>query len=146
MATLLVDLSTLDPTTEIILRSGDVSVATAPQTLQTNYIGTDATYPDAIGVSVVLKVGADIDTLTTRNPFPHRKVSYTSISHILAELVSTGYGMALYITPDLPRYPDHHSLAVTLANIVQPTLADDAAAALVRAFKQNIIQNPHQHP
>jgi hypothetical protein len=44
-------------------------VANARVTLQANYMGFDARYPDVVGVSVVFRPGADIDALTTRNPF-----------------------------------------------------------------------------
>jgi hypothetical protein len=51
----------------------------------------------------------------------------------------------MYITPD-SILPDHHSLAVAQHGIVQATLPDDAADALIHSL--NVVDNPYRarHP
>jgi hypothetical protein len=62
------------------------------------------------------------------------------VQRLIAELRLPGYALALYVTP-VQGYPDHHTLAVMRSGVVEPTLADDALDALIRAM--TIADNPY---
>jgi len=61
----------------------------------------------------------------------------------MSELASVGCKLVLFVTPDPAQgLPDHHALAVAIAGVVQPTLPDAAADALLRAL--TVRDNPYQ--
>lgn len=142
MATPTLDLRTLDPTVEIIVRAGDIKAANARDTFQQNYVGTDAAHPDVVGLSVVLHPGYSYYDLAQRNHFRHRKLSYNTVAALVDGLRQAGYDLLLYITPDLPNFPDHHSLAVVRNGQRVDALPDEAADALIRVLWANPVDNP----
>ncbi len=143
MATPKADLTTVAVLTEILVRAGDASAPSARQTLQKAYEDLDLAYPDAVGISTLFRQGATLDELAREGAFPHRKISFSVIGKIVAELATVGYELVLFITPT-PKLPDHHSLAVAVTGSVQPKLSDAAANALIRAL--TVVDNPYQQP
>ncbi len=143
MATPTVDLTAINPATDIVLRAGDSTAANARRTVQQRYTAIDTNYPDAIGISVLFRVGATLDELMREGRFPHPKVGYAPVGRIMSELAAVGCGLVLYVTPDLALgLPDHHTLAVAIAGVVQPTISDAGADALLRAL--TVRDNPYQ--
>jgi hypothetical protein len=143
MATPTVDLTAINPATEIVLRAGDAKHPQAKATLHNAY-GLDKAYPDVIGISVLFKIGASLDDLMREGHFRHSKVSYAPVGRIVSELASVGYELVLYVTPDLARgLPDHHTLAVARAGAVLQALPDDGADALLRVLtvRDNLYQS-----
>jgi hypothetical protein len=94
-----------------------------------------------MGISTLFREGATLDELAHEGAFPHKKISFSVIGRLVQELGFAGYELILYITPT-PRLPDHHSLAVAVAGVVQQTLADSAADALILAL--TVVDNPYQ--
>ena len=143
MATPTVDLTTLNPQSEIVLRAGDVHAPNARERMQEAYVRLDTAYPDAIGLSVLFRPGATFDELAREGNFPHPKVSHATIARLVSELSAAGYRPALYMTPTLD-LPDHHSLAVVeaVSDAIELTLANAAAEALIRAMI--VSDNPHK--
>jgi hypothetical protein len=141
-----VDLSTLNPPIEIVLRAGDIRQPNAREVLQRNYAAGNPDYPTVVGLSVLFAPGAGVSGLVQRNVVPHGRVAHATIQHILASLQSQGYGMLLYITPDLPRLPDHHQLAVTSQGAVLSKLPDDAANLLLAVLHDDPNPNPRKQP
>ena len=141
-----VDLSTLNPQLEIILRAGDIRQPNAREVLQRNYAAGNPDYPTIVGLSVLFAPGADVLGIVQRNVVPHGHVAHATIQQILTSLQSHGYGMMLYITPDLPRLPDHHQLAVTSQGAVSNTLPDDAADLLLAVLHDDRNPNPRKQP
>jgi Mrp family chromosome partitioning ATPase len=139
-----IDLSTLNPQVEVILRAGDIRQPNAREVLQRNYAAGNPDYPTVLGVSVLFAPGADVPLLVQRNIVPHKRVAHGTIQHILIELTTQGYDMVLYVTPDLPRLPDHHQLAVIKQGVVLVTLPDDAADALLKALHDDSNPNPRR--
>lgn len=144
MGTPIVDLTRIDAQIEISVRAGNVGVPQARDTMQTNYKAQDTVYPDTIGLSVVLRPGATYVDLAHRNSFRHKKLSYATIGTLESALGKGGYGMLLYITPDLPLLPDHHLLAITVNGVVQRALPDDAADTMIAAL--SVVDNPYPRP
>jgi hypothetical protein len=146
MTTPNVDLSAINPLAEIIVRGGDASAPNARRVMKSAYIRVDPAYPDAVGLSSLFRVGATLDELAREGSFPHQKLSFSIVGmgKIMQELAAGGFELVLFVTPT-PTFPDHHSLAVAKNGNVQPTLADDAADALIRAM--TVVDNPYmQHP
>ena len=96
------------------------------------------------GVSVLFAPGADLSGLTLRNIVPHRRVAHATIHDVHAALSSLGYAMLLYITPDIPRLPDHHQLAVSTHGAVLGGLPDDAADILLRVLHDDVNPYPRR--
>jgi len=139
----IVDLAAINPLTEIVLRGGDTKHPNARATLQRTYTAIDSRYPDAIGISTLFRVGATLDELMREGRFRHPKVGYARVERIMSELAAAGYQLVLFVTPDPAQgLPDHHSLAVAIAGVVQPTLSDAAADALLHAL--TVRDNPYQ--
>jgi hypothetical protein len=141
MATTCRDLTTINPLVEIIVRAGNAAAPHARQTFQQAYVDIDLAYPDTVGISTLFREGATLDELAREGAFPHRKISFSVVGKIIEELGAIGFELVLYITPT-PRLPDHHSLAVAVGGIVQPTLSDIATDALLRAL--TVVDNPYQ--
>lgn len=125
------------------MRAGDVSVAGARGSLQSAYTKRDPTYPDALGLSVLLRQGATLDEVAREGLFPHRKLSFSFIGPLVQTLAVVGYEPILYVTPT-PDLPDHHSLAVGRNRVPDSILADAAADALIRA--STVVDNPYRQP
>lgn len=136
------DLSMFDPMIEIVVRAGTVKGPNALKSLQANYKRADQDYPGVRGLSVVFHPGYDVDALALHNHFPHRKLSYATIARVQEALNLAGYGMLLYVTPHLPDYPDHHSLAVTVNGRMQRTFSNRVCHALINALAE--VDNPHR--
>jgi hypothetical protein len=145
----LIDIATLDPNLEIILRAGDANQKDAARIFQDNY---KAGAPLKIGLSILFRRHdpqhprtplAMIDLLTQDNPLPHKKVSWAKLSEIIAALASTGNGYALHLYSDpIQDLPDHHLLVVVQNNLEQNTLSDEAAQALKQIM--TLEDNPHR--
>lgn len=147
MATPQVDLDSSNQHSEIIVRGGNVAERNALTILRNAY-QPDGDYPDVVGISVLFRVGADLDTLARANPLPNPRLSHGSVSRIIAELAADGYALILYVTPQ-PRFglPDHHTLAVSqLAGgaRVEPPPPDQPLAALIRAML--VTDNAYRRP
>ena len=141
MATPIVDLATLNPLVEIVVRAGDATTASARTTLQTAYLARDPAYPDTIGMSTLFRIGATLDELAREGSFPRRKISFSVIGKIRTELQQDGFDLVFFITPT-STYPDHHALAVAQHQVVAMILADAAADALIRAL--TVVDNPYR--
>lgn len=143
MATATVDLNRINPLVEIVVRAGNTAAPNALKTLREAYGDFDPAYPDVVGISTLFRAGATLDELAREGAFPHAKISFSVVGRILDELSAAGYGLVLFVTPDIVRgLPDHHSLAVTRGGMVQSTLADDAGNALLRALM--VVDNPYR--
>lgn len=143
MTTPTVDLTRLNPISEIVLRAGDVNATNARERMQEAYTRLDLAYPDAIGLSVLFRSGATLDELAQEGNFPHPKLSHATIGRLMSELATVGYRPILYATPT-PDLPDHHSLAMAelVSGAVESTLPDAVAEALIRAM--TVSDNPHR--
>lgn len=129
-----VPLAHLQQPGELILRAGDSHAPDARQRMQEAYMRLDLAYPDALGLSVLFRLGATLDELAREGQYPHAKALSTQI---VAALAAVGYATVLYVTPT-PDLPDHHSLAVAArgapASSVEPTLPDVATDALLQTL------------
>lgn len=135
-----VNLQAINQLAELILRSGDLSLPSAKDTLMNAY-EPDEEYPDVVGISTLFRDGATLDDLAREGAFPHRKISYSVVAKVVAELHVEGYELVLWITPtdDLP---DHHTLAIRQNGTVAQELPESAAQALTRAFLS--VDNPYR--
>ena len=140
MSTPRVDLSRVSVLAEIVVRAGNVEAKAARETLQKAY-DLDPDYPDAIGISTVFREGASLDELAREAAFPHKKISFSVVGYLVAELAAAGYELVLYVTPD-PQLRNHHTLAVGIGGVVEQVLSDAAANALIRAL--HVIDNPYR--
>lgn len=140
MATPIVNLQMINVAAEIILRSGDTSVATARVTLQGAY-APDEDYLDVMGISILFKEGATFDMLAREGSFPHKKLSHAIVAKVMTELALVGYELVLWVTPTAD-LPDHHTLAVRGQGVAESHLPDDAADALILAF--TVVENPYR--
>ena len=140
-----VQLSGLAPLAEIVLRAGNTSDPhNARRTLKDAY-QPDDDYDNVIGMSVLFKVGATADFLAQEGQFRHNRISLSFVAKLQEELASAGYELVLFETP-MPQapffLPDHHTLAVAHGGIVEPSLSDVAAEALMRSFL--VVKNPYK--
>jgi len=135
--TLTVDLTAINPNTEIVVRGGDTAGVGAPRILRTAY-QRDPDYPDVVGISVLFRIGADVEELARTNPLPNAWLSHATVAHIIAELAVDGYVPMLYITPQsVLNLPDHHTLAfarLSGGTRVEPPLPNEPITALIRAM------------
>ncbi len=117
MATPTVDLTIINLQSEIIVRGGDTAAGDALRILRNAY-QRDPDYPDVVGISVLFRVGADVEELARTNPLPNARPSHATMSRIIAELALVGCALMLYVTPQpVLGLPDHHTLAIArLAN------------------------------
>jgi hypothetical protein len=139
-----VDLTTINPSFDIILRAGDITQPNAREVLQRNYAAGNPDYLSVVGLSVLFAPGADMLYLMQHNIVPHKRVAHARVQSIVAALNSQGYDMLLYVTPDMPRLPDHHQLAVSQQGVVLTKLPDDAANLLLQALQDDINPNPRK--
>lgn len=139
-----VDLSRIDRQAEIIVRAGNAHIPQARSTFQTNYKVQDANHPDVIGLSVVFHPGDTYTGLAQRNSFRHQKLSFNTVGAIQQALGRAGFGLILYVTPDLPLLPDHHTLAVAINGLVRLELPDAAVDALIAVLM--VVDNPYRRP
>jgi hypothetical protein len=144
MATPRVDLSRINPLVEIMVRAGDAKSPQARKNVQAAYLKRDfANFPDAPGISVLFRPGATLDELAREGAFPHNRISFSVIGKIIEELAAVGYELVLFVTPTPALgLPDHHSLAVERAGVVEPSLPDAAADALLGAL--TVVDNPYR--
>jgi hypothetical protein len=140
MASPTVDLRRVSVLQEIVVRGGNAKAPNARATLQGKY-ERDDDYPDVIGLSTVFREGASLDQLARAAQFPHSRISWSVIGRLIAELGAVGCEPVLFMTPT-PDLPDHHTLAVAVGGIVEPSLSDMAADALIRAMQ--VDDNPYQ--
>ena len=132
-----VPLARLQQPGELILRAGDAEASDARQRIQEAYVRRDLAYPDAIGASVLFRLGATLDELAREGQFPHAKLSHAPTTLIVASLAVVGYAPVLFVTPTVD-LPDHHSLAVAALGAavgsLEPTLPNDVADALLQVL------------
>jgi hypothetical protein len=125
-----------------VLRGGDFRHPKSRASLQHQYARVNAFYPDVVaGLSCLFRPGASLDDLAREGAYLNTKISYSVIQRLRGELGMAGYELLLYVTPTR-QYPDHHTLAVARGGQVEPTLADDALEALIRAMV--VVDNPYQ--
>lgn len=134
-----IDLNTVSPLTEIIIRGGDLHHPNAVQLLMNGYTQY-RNVPGIYGLSVVLHQGYSLDQLAQAAHFPNGSISYTVIVSIRAALaaLNMGYDMVLWKTPS-NMYADHHTLGITRNGQIETTLARVVADALTKAF--NVVPN-----
>ena len=137
-----VDLNTISPLTEIVIRGGVLTKPTAKADLITRY-GPFIGRPGVFGLSVVFHQGFDLDALAKAASYPNGKIAYSIIARIQEELanLNAGLAMILFITPT-KRFADHHTLGITCNGQIEAILADAMAEALLRAF--TVVSNPYQ--
>ncbi len=95
-----------------------------------------------VGLSCLFHPGASFDDLAREGFFPNAQLSVATIQQLTGELATIGCEPALYTTPVIPRYPNHHTLVFFRGGMLELTLQDDVLQALVRAMA--IVGNPHQ--
>lgn len=139
MATTIVDLGRVSVLQEIVVRAGNVKAQGARATLQARY-EPDRLYPDVVGLSTVFREGASLDELTRTAQFPHPRISWSVVGRVIEALRLVGYEMVLYITPTA-LLADHHTLAVARSGVVEQSLPDAAADALIQALQ--VDDNPY---
>lgn len=140
-----IDLSHVSMLSEIVVRMGNAKDSQARMSMQRAYVRPDPNYPGIAGLSTLFHPGASLDDLAraASQVLNHRKLSWSIVQHLMGELAQVSYELVLYITPNAD-LPDHHTLAVAIAGVVQPILADAAAEALIRAL--DVADNPYQRP
>lgn len=144
-----VPLARLQQPGELILRAGNTQAPDARQRMQEAYVRLDLAYPDALGLSVLFRLGATLDELAREGQYPHAKLSHAPTTLIVASLAAVGYSPVLFVTPT-PDLPDHHSLAVAglgaPAGSLEPTLPDVAANALLQTLVVSDNLHRRQRP
>lgn len=132
-----VPLAQLQQPGELILRARNAQAPDARQRMQEAYVRLDLAYPDALGLSVLFRLGVTLDELAREGQYPHAKLSHALSTQIVAALAVVGYAPVLYVTPT-PDLLDHHSLAIAAlgapASNVEPTLPDVATDALLQTL------------
>lgn len=142
MATPTVDLQQVSMLAEIVLRGGDFTDPRSRASLRLQYAQPNANYPDlSAGLSCLFRPGASLDELAREGSYPNARLSVAVVERLMAELVVVGRELALYITP-VPRFPDHHALAVMRNGVLEITLHDAALDALMRAM--STVTNPYR--
>lgn len=140
MPTPTVDLGRVSILQEIVVRAGNVKAQGARTTLQARY-ESDRVYADVVGLSTVFREGASLDELARTAQFPHPRISWSVVGRIIEELRLVGYEIVLYITPTT-LLADHHTLAIARAGVVEQSLSNAAADALILALQ--VDDNPYQ--
>lgn len=139
-----VDLATISPLTELIIRGGDLTHSNAPQFLMNGYTQYHNS-PGVYGLSVVFHQGYTLDQLAKAATFPNGSISYSVIARIRAELAALGmgYDMVLWKTHS-NTYADHHTLGITRNGQIETQLERIVANALINAF--SVVPNPYKRP
>lgn len=121
---------------DLIVRAGDVTAPPARAIMQRAYTRGYRGRPALRlpGISVLFRPGATFDELAREGQFLNARLSYGPIAAIHSALAAVGYEPVLYVTPSLD-LPDHHTLAVALASVIQPRLPDMAFDALRDALR-----------
>jgi len=138
-----VDLSQTSILVEVIVRGGNARQHDARTIMQNAYQRPDELYPDVTGLSTLFHPHASLDDLAREGQMPNAQLSWSLLGELISELAAVGYGLQLYITPT-PELRDHHTLAVLRNGVVEPSLSDDAADALLRALR--VVDNPYRQP
>lgn len=140
-----VDLRQVSMLSEIVVRMGDAKGPQGRANMQNAYVRPDPQYPGIVGLSTLFRPGASLDDLAraASQVLNHRKLSWSILQRLIRELTHAGYDLVLYITPNVD-LPDHHTLAVAGAGVVQSTLPDAAADALIHAL--DVVDNPYRRP
>lgn len=143
MPTQQVDLTRVDLLSQLVLRAGNMSDPRAQQATRDQYRRPNTSYTDLkVGLSCLFRPGASFNDLAREGFFPNARLSATTIQQLANELATIGCEPALYVTPVMPRYPNHHTLIFFRGGMLELTLQDDVLQALVRAM--TILSNPHQ--
>lgn len=131
-----VDLTAPSIQGDLIVRAGDVTAPSARTIMQRAYARgyRDRSGAQLPGVSVLFRPGATFDELAREGQFPNARLSYGPVAAVRGTLAAAGYELALYVTPSVD-LPDHHTLAVALAGVIQPQLPDAAFDALRLALR-----------
>jgi nitrate reductase NapAB chaperone NapD len=139
-----VDLTTISPLTEVIIRGGNLSQSNAAQILMSGYTQY-RNVPGVYGLSVVFHQGYTLDQLVKAASFPNGSISYSMIARIRAELAALGmgYDMVLWKTHS-NTYVDHHTLGITRNGLMETQLEYIVANALIKAFI--VGPNPYKRP
>jgi hypothetical protein len=140
MATPTVDLRRVSVLQEIVVRAGNTGAPDARKVLKDKYEG-DRVYPDVVGLSTIFREGASLDELARAAHFPHPKISWSVVGRLIAELGADGYEPVLFVIPTAV-LADHHTLAVARGGVVEQSLSDAAANALIRAMR--VEDNPYK--
>jgi len=137
-----IDLTTVNTLSELVLRGGNFADPASRHSIQAQYARVNAHYPDVrAGLSCLFRPGASLDALAREGAYRNSKLSVAIVQRLVTELGQVGYHPMLYVTP-VQGYPDHHTLVVVRAGIIQQTLADDALDALIRTMM--IVDNPYR--
>lgn len=139
-----IDLTQIDQYSEIIIRAGNVHIANAAQHLIDRYEEDTDFVPPIYGLSCVFRQGATVSELARAAAYPNNALSISIINALVRELKAVGHELILYITPDIPNLPDHHTLAVAQNGMPQQVLLPHVAEVLIRAFI--VIDNPYKKP
>ena len=143
MPTPKVDVTQVSLHSQVILRAGNISDPRAQQAARVQYQRPNTNYTDLrVGLSCLFHPGASFDDLAREGFFPNAQLSVATIQQFMGELAAIGCEPALYMTPVIPRYPNHHTLVFFHGGMLELTLQDDVLQALVRAMI--IVRNPHQ--
>lgn len=143
MPTPKLDLTRINLLSQIVLRAGNISDPRAQQATRDQYQRPNTSYTDLkVGLSCLFRPGASFDDLAREGFFPNARLSAATIQQLASELAIIGCEPALYATPVIPRYPNHHTLVFFRGGMLELTLQDDMLQALVRAM--TIVRNPHQ--
>ncbi|HEY7342590.1 MAG TPA: hypothetical protein VH591_17075 [Ktedonobacterales bacterium] len=143
MLTPRVDLTQVNLLSQLVLRAGNIRDPRAQQVAREQYQRANTNYTDLkVGLSCLFRPGASFDDLAREGFFPNTRLSAATIQHLVSELAAIGCEPALYTTPVIPRYPNHHTLVFFRGGMLELTLQDDVLQALVRAM--TIVANPHQ--
>ena len=143
MPTPRVDVTRASLLAQVVLRAGNISDPRAQLAARDQYRRPNTSYTDLkVGLSCLFRPGASFDDLAREGFFPNARLSTASVQQLVSELATIGCEPALYATPVIPRYPNHHTLVFFRGGMLELTLHDDVLQALVRAM--TIVSNPHQ--
>jgi len=153
MAIATVDLTSISPLVEIVLRAGDAHDPRTRERMRTAYNTPLTIFPGAVGLSCLFRPGASLDELAREGAYPNPMLSYATVDRLQQELGAVGYTLVLFITPTR-QFPDHHTLAVTTISglgagpsgapggAIEVPLTDAPLDALLRAV--TVVHNPYQ--
>jgi len=138
-----VDLTRVSLLSQLVLRAGNINDPRAQLAARDQYRRPNTSYTDLkVGLSCLFRPGASLDDLAHEGLFPNARLSTATIQQLVSELATIGCNPALYVTPVIPRYPNHHTLVFVRGGMLELTLQDDVLQALVRAM--TIVSNPYQ--
>jgi hypothetical protein len=143
MPTPRVDLTQVCLLSQLVLRAGNFGDPRAQQAAREQYQRMNTNYTDLkVGLSCLFRPGASFDDLAREGFFPNARLSAATIQQLVSELAIIECEPALYVTPVIPRYPNHHTLVFFRSGMLELALQDDVLQALVRAM--TIVSNPYQ--